>query len=102
MRINRIEIENYRSIKHLELDVPQICALVGPNNAGKSNVLSILYKVLGRDWITVNSFDLDDVHRRDPEADIRITITFDPPVQYRRFKQADPVEIPKFSFEYTI
>ncbi len=101
MRINRIEIENYRSIKHLKLNVPQICALVGPNNAGKSNILSALYKVLGRDWITVNSFDLDDVHGRDPEADMRITITFDPPVQYRRFKQADPVEIPTFSFEYT-
>jgi predicted ATP-dependent endonuclease of OLD family len=101
MRIKRIEIENYRSIRHLELDVPQICALVGPNNAGKSNILSALYKVLGRDWITVNSFDLDDVHGRDPEADMRITITFDPPVQYRRFKQADPVAIPTFSFEYT-
>ena len=101
MRIKRIEIENYRSIRHLELDVPQICALVGPNNAGKSNILSALYKVLGRDWITVNSFDLDDVHGRDPEADMRITITFDPPVQYRRFKQAHPVAIPTFSFEYT-
>jgi AAA15 family ATPase/GTPase len=39
MRIKQIEIENYRSIRHLKCDVPQICALVGPNNAGKSNIL---------------------------------------------------------------
>ncbi len=101
MRIKHIEIENYRSIKTLELDVPQVCAFVGPNNAGKSNILTAIYKVLGRDWVTVNSFDLDDIHWRNPEADMRITVTFDPPVEYRRFKQADPVKIPTFSFEYT-
>jgi len=101
MRIKHIKIENYRSIKQLKFDVHQICALVGPNNAGKSNILTAIYKVLGRDWVTVNSFDLDDVYGRDPETDMRITITFDPPVEYRKFKHADPVEIPTFSFEYT-
>ena len=101
MRIKHIEIQNYRSIKHLRFDVPRICALVGPNNAGKSNILTAVYKVLGRDWVTVNSFDLDDIHGRDPELDMRVVVTFDPPVSYRRFKQADPVEIPTFSFEYT-
>jgi len=101
MRIKQIEIENYRSIKHLKFDVPPICALVGPNNAGKSNILTAVYKVLGRDWVTVSSFDLDDIHGRDPESDMRISVTFDPPVKYRRFKKADPVEIPTFSFEFT-
>lgn len=101
MRIKHIRIEHYRSIKQLKFDVPQICALVGPNNAGKSNILTAIYKVLGRDWVTVNSFDLDDVYGRDPDTDMRITITFDPPVEYRKFKHVDPVEIPTFSFEYT-
>lgn len=101
MRICHIKIDNYRSIKQLEFDVPQICALVGPNNAGKSNILTAIYKVLGRDWVGVNSFDLDDVHGRDPDTDMRIAVRFDPPVEYRRFKQADPVEIPILSFEYT-
>lgn len=101
MRIKHIRIENYRSIKQLKFDAPQICALVGPNNAGKSNILTAIYKVLGRDWVTVNSFDLDDVYGRDPNTDMRITVTFDPPVEYRKFKYADPVEIPTFSFEYT-
>ncbi len=101
MRIAHLEIENYRSIKHLEFDVPQVCALVGPNNAGKSNILTAIYRVLGREWVTVNSFDLDDIYGRDPTRDMRIVLTFDPPRQYRRFKNTEPVEIPTFSFEYT-
>ena len=101
MRIKHIRIKNYRSIKQLGVDVPQICALVGPNNAGKSNILTAIYKVIGRDWVSVNSFDLDDIYGRDPDTDMRITITFDPPVEYRKFKYGDPIKIPTFSFEYT-
>ena len=101
MRIKCIQIENYRSIKQLKFDVPQICALVGPNNAGKSNILTAIYKTLGRDWVTVNSFDLDDVYGRDPDVDMQIRITFDPPIEYRKFKHADPVKIATFSFKYT-
>jgi putative ATP-dependent endonuclease of OLD family len=101
MRIKNMQIENYRSIKHIEFDLPQICALVGPNNAGKSNILTAIYKVIGRDWVTVNSFDNDDIYRREPNADMKITITFDQPLEYRKFKHADPVEIQTFSFEYT-
>ncbi len=101
MRIKRVAIGNFRSIKNLSLEVPQICALVGPNNAGKSNILASIYKVLGRDWVTVSSFDEDDVYGRDPDAATKIVVTFDPPIEYRRFKQALPVAIPTFSFEYT-
>lgn len=101
MKIRRVEIENYRSIKKLVMEIPQICALVGPNNAGKSNILSAIYKVLGRDWVTVGSFDDDDIYGRSPNIDIKIVVSFDPPVEYRKFKQADPVSIPTFSFEYT-
>jgi predicted ATP-dependent endonuclease of OLD family len=101
MNITRIEIENYRSIKNLLLDVPQVCALVGPNNAGKSNILTAIYKVLGRDWVTVTSFDEDDIYGRDADLDMRIVISFDPSIEYRKFKQTDPTPIWTFSFEYT-
>jgi hypothetical protein len=30
----RLTIENFRSIESESFEVPQICALVGPNNAG--------------------------------------------------------------------
>ncbi len=101
MRITKLRIENFRSIKSLEIELPHICALVGPNNTGKSNILMALYRVLGRDWVTVNTFSEDDVYRHDPNSDILISVTLDPPIEYRRFKQADPVCIATLSFEYT-
>jgi putative ATP-dependent endonuclease of the OLD family len=42
MRIREIRIHNYRSIKDLTLECQPLVALVGPNNAGKSNILSAL------------------------------------------------------------
>ena len=101
MRISRLKIDNFRSIKKLDEKLPQVCALVGPNNAGKSNILLALQKVLARDWVSVNSFDEDDVYGRDAESDVTIAVTFDPPVEYRRFKHGDPVEVTTVSFEYT-
>ena len=48
LRISKLAIENFRSIEDITLDLPQVCALVGPNNAGKSNILEALRRVLVR------------------------------------------------------
>jgi hypothetical protein len=41
MRIERLLIENFRSIRHVELvDIPDIAVFYGENGAGKSNVLA--------------------------------------------------------------
>ncbi len=101
MRIKRLFIKNFRSIEKLNIELPQICALVGPNNAGKSNILIAIYKVLGRDWVSVNSFDENDVYLRDAERDIEISLSFDTPLQYQKYKHADPSTIYGFSFKYT-
>lgn len=42
MRISKVEIKNYRSIKGLTINLHDMTALVGPNNAGKSNILTAL------------------------------------------------------------
>lgn len=42
MKIARLEIRNYRSIRELTLTPESLCALVGRNNSGKSNVLRAL------------------------------------------------------------
>ena len=41
MKIKSFNIENFRSVKKLSLEFPEngLLALVGPNNAGKSNIL---------------------------------------------------------------
>ena len=101
MKISRLQIENFRSIKRLDVELQQITSLVGPNNAGKSNILFAIQKVLGRDWVTVKSFEEDDVYGRDLSADVNIALSFDPPLHYVKFKEADPVEIATLSFEYT-
>jgi putative ATP-dependent endonuclease of the OLD family len=100
MRISQLRIRNFRSIENLELEVPQVCALVGPNNSGKSNILLAVQKVLGRDWVNTNTFDQDDIFSRNENNDVRIELNFDPSIPYRRFKNADPVQIGQLQFEY--
>jgi predicted ATP-dependent endonuclease of OLD family len=101
MRIAKLTIENFRSIKKLEVDLPNVCALVGPNNTGKSNILLAIQRVVGRDWINASAFDENDIYGRNAEREIRIALSVDPPIQYRRFKNSDPVEIATLSFLYT-
>ena len=101
MKISKIQIENFRSIKRLILDVSQICCLVGPNNAGKSNLLLAIQRVLGRDWVSVTSFDELNVYARQHDSDVSIRISFDPGILFARFKGADPVSIRTLAFEYT-
>lgn len=99
--ISHIHIENFRSILSLDMDLNQVCALVGPNNAGKTNLLMALNRVLGRDWVNVQSFDEADVYGRDPDRDIKIEVTFDQPIPYYKFRAAQPAEISSLSFLYT-
>jgi putative ATP-dependent endonuclease of the OLD family len=101
MRITRLSIQNFRSNEDLTFEVPQICALIGPNNAGKSNILEALRRVLGTNWVTVSSFSPDDVFMHDSERAVTISCWLDPPVSYHRFKGAPSTDIHAISFEYT-
>lgn len=42
MKLSHLKIHNYRSIRDLDLEVPAMLVLVGPNNHGKSNILRAL------------------------------------------------------------
>lgn len=50
--IKRIQIKNFRSIKDLTIKPRHLCALIGPNSAGKTNVLKAIDLVLGESWTT--------------------------------------------------
>ncbi|GEM_PF-6478247 len=50
--IKRIEIENYRGIRHCILHPQRHNLLVGPNNSGKSSILEAIALVLGSDRST--------------------------------------------------
>ncbi len=101
MRISNLQICNFRSIQSLNLDLPQVCAIIGPNNAGKSNLLEAMYRVLGKQWIQVRDFDEDDVFGRDPKSDITIQVTLDPSAEYQKYKGGPATQIATLKYEFT-
>lgn len=86
MRISRLRIENFRSIRNLDLDLEETTVLIGPNNAGKTAILDALRIVLTRRWGQRGTgFTENDVHRSRPDQDprtlppVRITIVMEEP-----------------------
>ena len=70
MRITRIEIQNFRSIRHLAVDLGETTVFVGPNNAGKTAILDALRIALTRRWGQRGTgFSEYDVHLADDAAD---------------------------------
>ena len=47
MKIKKIVIENWRSIKHIEIEFQKIMLFIGQNNHGKSNVLTAILFFFG-------------------------------------------------------
>lgn len=92
MRITRVSIKNFRSIKSLDFKPSEMCALIGGNNAGKSNILKALNIVLGERWPGTSSVDEQDVYGHDPDLDIEISVWFDTPQEVRG-DIGDPVKV---------
>lgn len=70
MRITRLSISNFRSIKALDLDLNDTTVLIGPNNAGKTAILDAVRIVLTRRWGQHGTgFTEYDVHLADENAD---------------------------------
>ncbi len=101
MRLAKLRIKNFRSVRDLAVELPQMCALVGPNNAGKSNILLAVARVLERGYVRVGDFDERDVFGHDAERDVEISLTFDPPIPFKRFAASEPVDIPTLVFKLT-
>lgn len=101
MKISRITIQNFRSIQSLDLALPQVCAVIGPNNAGKSNLLQAIYRVLGKQWVQVRDFDEEDVYGHDGHRDITIELTLDPPAEFFKYKGAAATQIAGLKYDFT-
>ncbi len=86
MKIKRIHIENYRSIKTLDFEPGPYCVLIGENNSGKSNILRALNLVLGETWPSERSFSDEDFHNQDTSQDIVIRVFFDDVIEDWRNK----------------
>lgn len=80
MRITRLQIENFRSIRNLDIELGDTTVFIGPNNAGKSAILDAIRIVLTRRWGQRGTgFTEHDVHRPGQDGDPRtlppVTIT---------------------------
>lgn len=50
MRITRLRIENFRSIRNLDIELGDTSVFIGPNNVGKTAILDAVRLVLTRRW----------------------------------------------------
>jgi putative ATP-dependent endonuclease of OLD family len=92
MRLEKITINHYRSIEQIEILFPsnRPVVLFGPNNAGKSNILSAINRILGERYPTYIEMIDSDYYQRDKEKypTTDICAKFDEPLYYDRFNNA--------------
>jgi putative ATP-dependent endonuclease of OLD family len=70
MRITRVRIENFRSIKNLDIELGETTVFIGPNNAGKTAILDAVRIALTRRWGQRGTgFTEYDVHLANETAD---------------------------------
>jgi putative ATP-dependent endonuclease of OLD family len=99
MRLKTLTIEHFRSIRYLNIELPRVCAIVGANNSGKTNILEAIRRVLAPEWgPRAKDFTEEDVYLRDENLDIEIECSFEPQLSYRKLVNADAVQIERFRF----
>ncbi len=76
MFIKSLTIKNYRSIKSLTLEPTNLCALIGPNSVGKTNILKALDILLGETYPTERAFKNEDFFNGDVNQTISIQVDF--------------------------
>ncbi|HUZ96642.1 MAG TPA: AAA family ATPase [Edaphobacter sp.] len=92
MRITSLRIENFRSIKALDIELGETTVFIGPNNAGKTAILDAVRIALTRRWgqrgTGFTEYDVHLAHENDdPKASAGIAIEL-------RAEEAAPHEWP--------
>lgn len=78
MKIKRVVIKNFRSIKHVDFEPQNICVFVGENNAGKTNILSAINFLLGEYFPSKRGITQSDYYNEDISNEIFIGVEFLP------------------------
>lgn len=74
MKLQEIEISNFRSIKNLKINIDDLLVLLGENNSGKSSILRGLELFYSE---SIRSFSNENFHFKDTSKPIEIILTFD-------------------------
>ena len=70
MRITRLHIKNFRSLKDLDIELGDTTVFIGPNNAGKTAILDAVRIALTRRWGQRGTgFTEYDIHLENEESD---------------------------------
>jgi putative ATP-dependent endonuclease of OLD family len=77
MRISRVIIQNWRSVKDADFAPSDMTVLVGANNAGKTNILSAINFLLGDRWPMPGNLLDSDYFLGDRSRDIFIQLDFE-------------------------
>jgi len=99
MFIQKLEIKNFRSIKVLVVEPKNLCALIGPNSAGKTNILKALDLVIGEGWTTKAKVARELFH--DATQSIVIEVSFTNPIEFTN-KRGYAVSISSVKLEMTL
>lgn len=78
MKITRIAIQNYKSIKNIDIKISdKVNVFIGENSVGKSNIFAAMEWVLGSIYPSFNNFPKEDYFRGNETAKVTITLYFD-------------------------
>ena len=78
LKITKLTIKNYKSVRGLDLDLsPRINVFIGANNVGKSNILSAMEWLLGPSYPMPNRLGRWDFYNGDESLPMKISLTFD-------------------------
>lgn len=78
MKITKITIDNYKSIKHLEFEPSKgLNAFIGANSTGKSNIFDAINWLLGPTYPSFNSVKKEDHFLGKEENKIKVRLEFD-------------------------
>ncbi len=79
VKLERVEIKNFRSIKEMAFTFPKsgFLVLVGANNAGKSNIIRAIDAICGDQWFGSEKVNDHDHYLRDRTNPISIKLGFD-------------------------
>jgi len=96
--IKKIAITNFRSIKHLEFSPNSLCALVGANSSGKSNILKAIDLVLGEGWTTKAKVARELFY--DIDSPISITIELNQSIDWSYYSKKLSIKHVSLEMEY--
>ena len=92
MKITRVHIQNYKSIRNLKIaPSPKLNVFIGENGAGKSNILDAINWLLGPTYPTFNATTKQDHYLSDENNKILIRLEFDSGenLELNEYKQTD-------------